>query len=194
MKNSEAEIQEASWTAAAELVECFEQDDEDKLSLVEPIVGTFQEVLPYYQGAWLMTLLDLGSLVAKRFRKQIYGDNAVEIILKPILEKWSEIGDNDKIWWVIMQSLKDVIEVLKDKANFYITGILEKSLKIINAVWKWIDNDDGKQDFEVEFANRAFLLLTEWLKHWSNSKFYSNFSRQNSWIWLLQSNYGSDVS
>jgi hypothetical protein len=44
-----------------------------------------------------MTLLDLVSLVAKRFRKQIYGDNAVEIILHPILQKWDEFEDNDKI-------------------------------------------------------------------------------------------------
>jgi hypothetical protein len=51
MKDSNTEVQEASCTAAAELVECFEQDDEEKLGFAELIVEVFEEVLPHYQGA-----------------------------------------------------------------------------------------------------------------------------------------------
>ena len=69
-----------------------------------------------------------------------------------------------------MQALKEVVGVLRDKADECIPTMIERALRVIGAVSKGIGSEDGKQDYEVEFANRAFLLLTELLKHWSNGK------------------------
>jgi len=164
MKNKNEEVQEASWSAAIELVACL---DYEKSEWIQPVIQAYQNVIGYYKGNSLVTLLEMISLLAKTFKDDMYNDNAVEAVVTPLVSRWNEIVDNDKVNNLILRALIDIIGSVRDKINWQLSYIFGRCLRIVNSVHDSVTNEDNTQDFDVEFAVNSFALLTQLLKYWN---------------------------
>jgi len=81
------------------------------------VIQAYQNVIGYYKGNSLVTLLEMISLLAKTFKDDMYNDNAVEAVVTPLVSRWNEIVDNDKVNNLILRALIDIIGSVRDKIN-----------------------------------------------------------------------------
>lgn len=167
MKESDHELQDASCTAITEMVDCA---GESIGCCLETILETHKEVCPVYQGNCLLALLDMIGLLVKACSSAMQDDLAIEMVIIPLTNKWNEIPDNDKIIGPLFKCFEYITEVIGSKIDPYANIIVERCLRIIVKVIECIVHDDGKHEYDIEFAIKSFELLTAIFKKWSDGK------------------------
>jgi transportin-1 len=167
----DAELQESVCSSLAEMVDCAQ--DKAK-SFSEPIVMMFLEVCGSCRGKCLLALLDMISLLVCVCSDQFQNEEAIGMIMNPLIGKWNEIPENDKILAPLLRSLLEITKAVKIWMEPYIHIIIQRCLKIILGVYDCLINDENKQEYDVEFAVQSLLLLTETFKSWSDGKSFSH--------------------
>ena len=123
MLDSDTELQEASCTAVAEMLEC---SDEKSGVNIEPILQTYGQVCPVYQGNCLLALLDMLGCLVKGYKDQVNHEGVVEMVITPLTTKWNEIADNDRIICPLFQCFQYVAEVIGNNITPYAPTIIDR--------------------------------------------------------------------
>lgn len=166
MREKNTDLQDSACTAVSELIECAGDNISSGISI---ILETHKEVCPHYYGNSLLALLDMLGLLVKTCDTCMQDNEAIEMLITPLTNKWNEINDNDKIIGPLFKCFEYITDVIGNKIDPYANTIVERCLRIIASIVESIIHEDNKNEYDIEFAIKAFELLTAIIKKWSDN-------------------------
>lgn len=124
-------VQEAASSALSSFIE---QSDSDLIAYyLQPLLTHFQKCFEIYQRKNLIILYDcvqtfVESMGYDRLLKKEY----IDILLPPLLSKWSILDDNDNDLWPLLECMASIAATLCENFGPYAIPVYERAIKILS--------------------------------------------------------------
>lgn len=128
---------------------------------------TYNEICSSYSGKCLHALLDVVGLFVEIFSADLQEEKIIEVVSTPLVQKYVEISENDKMIIPIVKCIKEVMKVFGPAMANFFPLIFEKSLKIVADVLDCLEHQGVTQEY---YAIEALHLLTDVFKNWQRGK------------------------
>ncbi|KAG8883613.1 hypothetical protein FRB97_006307 [Tulasnella sp. 331] len=153
--DSNKRVQEAGCSAFATL----EEDAGSKLSpYLEPILRNLMYAFEKYQQKNLLILYDAIGTLADAVGNALENPQYVEILMPPLIKRWSELDSDDEDLIPLLECLSSVTMATGHGFGAYAQPVLERAIKIVHSsLLLW---EEYQRNPELDEPDRPFLIVS----------------------------------
>ncbi|QPG73463.1 hypothetical protein FOA43_000774 [Brettanomyces nanus] len=150
-------VQQSACSALADFIENAEPDLLSQF--IEPLLQHFQVYFHKYQRKNLIILYDTVQTFAEKIGEHIcYNEAYIKMLLPPLIEKWQQLGDDDRDLWPLLECMSSVAAALGESFAPYAVPVYERAIRILS---RCIEQDQlAHSDASFDAPEKDFVVTS----------------------------------
>lgn len=141
MLDRNKKVQEAASSAVTSFIEAA---GDELAPYLEVMLQHFTMCLKKYKHNALITLYDTLQTLVERLPHSLAQQKYAELLLPPLLEKWTQLPDDDRDLWPLLECLASVTAAFGELFAPYAESVFERTVKILR------DNLIQEQQYQID--------------------------------------------